>query len=155
MCIRDRETVLPNASALGVALGPVQIANMEDGVETLLDDLGVAEAWRIAPVLVEAGYGADDLGGVSPDSATQVVEALATRAEVAALIAEISEGSKRRSELVGALKSYSYLDQAPVQDVDVARGIDDTLLILKSKTAGITIVREYDPSVPDITAHGS
>jgi len=84
-----------------------------------------------------------------------VMEALAARAEVNDLVAEVAEGSKRLSELVAALKSYSYLDQAPVQDVDVARGIDDTLLILKSKTSGIAVVRSFDPDLPRVTAHGS
>ncbi len=82
-------------------------------------------------------------------------EAIAARTEVAALISEVAEGSKRLSELVAALKSYSFLDQAPVQNVDVAQGIEDTLLILKSKTAGIAIVRTYAPDVPVITAYGS
>ena len=80
---------------------------------------------------------------------------LAARAEVDALVAEVAEGSRRLSELVAALKSYSYLDQAPVQDVDVTRGIDDTLLILKSKTTGITLVRNYDPDLSTIQAYGS
>ena len=59
---------------------------------------------------------------------------MAARGDASALVAEVAEGSKRLSELVAALKSYSFLDQGPVQNVDVAKGIDDTLLILKSKT---------------------
>ena len=69
-------------------------------------------------------------------------------ADADTLVAEVSEGSKRLSELVTALKSYSYLDQAPVQDVDVAQGIDDTLLILKSKTSDLTVMRGYEPGLP-------
>ncbi|MEN8114817.1 MAG: ATP-binding protein, partial [Actinomycetota bacterium] len=84
-----------------------------------------------------------------------IVEAIAARSEVEALIAEVAEGSKRLSELVVAMKGYSYLDQAPVQDVDVTKGIDDTLLILRSKTSGISIERTYDPDLPHIVAHGS
>ncbi len=54
-----------------------------------------------------------------------------------------------------ALKSYSFLDQAPVQEVDVVKGIEDTLLILRSKTKGIDIVTEYADELPTIVAFGS
>ena len=146
---------LPSASFLGEAVGPIERVEVEDDLEVVLDRLDIADAWRVTPVLADAGYQAADLADVDSGDAALVVEAIAARAEVDALVAEISEGSKRLSELVAALKSYSYLDQAPVQDVDVAKGIDDTLLILKSKTSGITIVRAFDSALPRITAHGS
>ncbi len=80
---------------------------------------------------------------------------MAAEADAVSLRAEVDEGSKRLSELVGALKSYSFLDQAPVQEVDVPKGIEDTLLILKSKTRDITVDREYAEELPKITAYGS
>jgi signal transduction histidine kinase len=144
-------TEYPEPSASGIALSAVDRADAEDAVEDVLDRLGIDEAWQMAPVLVDAGFTVADVEMAGP----QVAEVLAARAEVETLVAEVAEGSKRLSELVAALKSYSYLDQAPIQDVDVARGIDDTLLILKSKTSGITVVREYDEALPDVTAHGS
>ncbi|MEA3501966.1 MAG: cyclic nucleotide-binding domain-containing protein [Actinomycetota bacterium] len=146
---------LPTASAFGEVLGPIERTGVEDDLETALEGFTVAESWRLAPILADAGYTAADLSNVDPATAGLVVDALAARSEVDALVAEVSEGSKRLSELVAALKSYSYLDQAPVQDVDVAGGIDDTLLILKSKTSGIAVVRSFDPNLPRITAHGS
>ena len=149
------EIELPTASARGDVLSPIERAEVEDDLETVLDRLGLSDAWRVTPVLADAGYMADNLTGVDPSTAGLVVDALAARAEVDDLVAEVAEGSKRLSELVGALKSYSYLDQAPVQDVDVARGIEDTLLILKSKTSGIGVVSDFDTDLPRITAHGS
>ncbi len=146
---------LPTASLRDEVLSPIDRAEVEDDLEIILDRLGVADAWRATPVLADAGYRAIDLTGVDPTMGDLIVAALAARAEVDDLVAEVAEGSKRLSELVGALKSYSYLDQAPVQDVDIAKGIDDTLLILKSKTSGITVVRSFDPDLPRITAHGS
>ena len=146
---------LPTASARGEILSPIVRAEVEDDLETVLDRLTVLDAWRVTPLLADAGFRAANFSGVDASVAGLVVEALAARSDVGDLVAEVSEGSKRLSELVAALKSYSYLDQAPVQDVDVAKGIDDTLLILKSKTSGITIVRSFDPDLPRITAHGS
>jgi signal transduction histidine kinase len=73
-----------------------------------------------------------------------------------ALMFEIGQGSARISEIVGALKSYSYLGQAPVQSVDVHDGLDNTLVILRNKLRlGITVRREYGNHLPRVQAHGS
>jgi signal transduction histidine kinase len=145
----------PAPSAFGDALSPIDRAAAEDDLELALERLDIDEPWRVTPALVDAGYTAEDLSGIDPATVGAVIEAIAARGEAAALVAEVAEGSKRLSELVAALKSYSFLDQAPVQNVDVAKGIDDTLLILKSKTSGIGIVRAYESDLPTITAYGS
>ena len=145
---------VPNPSADTAPMSPMERAEIEDSLETVLDGFGIEEAWRVAPLLAQAGYREDDLD-LHGGTAAAVVEAMSSRAEVDALIAEVAEGSRRLSELVAALKSYSYLDQAPVQNVDVARGIEDTLLILKSKTSDIKLTRDYEPGLPMIEAYGS
>src|SRR5439155_22897507 len=62
----------------------------------------------------------------------------------------------RISEIVGALKSYSYLGQAPVQAVDLREGLDNTLVILRSKLkVGVEVRREYGADVPPVQAWGS
>ncbi len=72
------------------------------------------------------------------------------------LLHEIREGSGRISQIVGALKNYSYLGQAPIQEVNIHDGIENTLVILRGKMkAGITIHRQYCNDVPIITAYGS
>jgi signal transduction histidine kinase len=72
------------------------------------------------------------------------------------LLNEIGQGSTRISEIVGALKSYSYLGQAPVQSVNIHEGIDNTLVILRNKLkTGITVHREYDLNLRPIVAYGS
>jgi len=149
-----RDAHVPKPSTTGPPASPMERAEIEDDLERALDGLGVEDAWRTAPLLVEAGFTVDGLD-LENGSAAAIVDVLAARAEVDALVAEVAEGSRRLSELVAALKSYSYLDQAPVQDVDVTRGIDDTLLILKSKTTGISLVRNYDPDLSTIQAYGS
>jgi signal transduction histidine kinase len=74
-----------------------------------------------------------------------------------ALTDTVESSAGRISELVKAIKDYSYMDQAPVQDVDIHAGIDDTLKLFsyKLKRAGIEVVRQYDRSLPHITVHGS
>ncbi|MGH2581600.1 MAG: ATP-binding protein [Anaerolineales bacterium] len=72
------------------------------------------------------------------------------------LLAEIDHSAKRVSEIVKALKSYIYLDQAPIQSVDLKAGIEDTLLILGSKLRpGVSVIREYADALPNIQAYGS
>jgi signal transduction histidine kinase len=74
------------------------------------------------------------------------------------LLYEVESGADRISKIVAALKSYVYLDQAPVQNVDLHRGLDDTLLILNNKIkqkANLSIERQYDPSLPRIFGYGS
>jgi len=72
------------------------------------------------------------------------------------LLAEIGQGAKRISAIVKALKSYSYLDQAPIQAVDLKAGLEDTLLILGSKLRGdISVQRDYAEDLPMIQGYGS
>jgi signal transduction histidine kinase len=149
------DTALPEPSSGGLIMSSIETADAEYELETAMGAAGVEDAWQLAPVLVAAGFTMDDLGGDHETVTQDSVRAAANRAEVAALLEEIGEGARRLADLVGALKSYSFLDQAPVQDVDVVKGIEDTLLILKSKTKDINIERRYHPGLPRITAYGS
>jgi C4-dicarboxylate-specific signal transduction histidine kinase len=72
------------------------------------------------------------------------------------LLREIGESSTRVSDIVGALKDYSYLRQSSLQSVDLHKGIDSTLLIMATRFGeGIEIPREYGENVPSIQAYGS
>jgi signal transduction histidine kinase len=90
------------------------------------------------------------------EGAREAAAWLAATATVETLIGEVRMAGDRISEIVGAVKSYAYLDQAPVQRVDVRKGLDDTLVILRHKLkAGIEVTREYEPDLPEIEAWGS
>jgi len=150
------------------ALDALSRADREAELEAWLDDAGVDDAWRLAPALTEAGLDVPDLDGltdalgqtaVDSDDSTllaAVLEWLVATHAVHRLLAEINQGATRIGAIVGALKSYAYLDQAPVQQVDVNKGIDDTLLILRGKLGSdIDVSRHYDPQLPSIQAYGS
>jgi signal transduction histidine kinase len=69
---------------------------------------------------------------------------------------EIKQGASQISDIVAAFKSYSYLDQAPVQSINVEEGLDSTLLILRNKLkSGISVRKEYSNDLPEILAYGS
>jgi predicted CoA-binding protein len=72
------------------------------------------------------------------------------------LLEEVHQGTSRIGEVVRSLKAYSYLDQAPVQEVDIHQGLENTLVMLRSKLKdGITLDRQYDENVPRILAYAS
>jgi signal transduction histidine kinase len=143
-----------------VDLGTLDRGDREADLEDWLDDHDVEDAWDLAPSLVSQDLGTRDLDRLAAavgEERLSVALALVTSGfKVHMLAHEIGQGSERISEIVGALKSYSYLGQAPVQAVDVHEGLDNTLVILRSKLKqGIEIRRDYGDDVPRISAFGS
>jgi signal transduction histidine kinase len=135
-------------------------SDREYELETWLEDHGVADAWEVAPPLANMNFGAREMDGIAErfeaGQLGTVVGAITATYAVHNLMAEIGQGAGRISEIVKALKSYSYLDQAPVQAVNVHEGLDNTLLILQSKLkGGISVKREYADNLPGIQAYGS
>lgn len=156
----DRVSELLGAgSGLVEPLDALARSDLEEELEDRLDELGVDEAWALVPELVDAGMTIESVDAVTSDFEADVVgdvlRACAAASGALGLLHEVEEGASRLSAIVGALKSYSYLDQAPVQEIDVTRGLDDTLLILKTKLNQIKVVREYAEDLPEIEAYGS
>lgn len=133
-------------------------ADLEDDVESWLTAHGVDRSWELAPGLVEAGMTKDRLtelaGRVDESQLPAVIDLLAAAQEQLGLVHQVEEGTRRMSAIVKALKSYVYLDQAPVQNVDVRAGLDDTLTLLEHKTREFEVHREYADDLPQIEALG-
>jgi len=146
---------LPDPSQAGVIHSAMEQADAEESIGGALTALGISDPWQKAANLASAGYTADDLRGLDPIHAENAIAYVAESSAMISVLSQVAEGSKRLSELVGALKSYSFLDQAPVQEVDVVKGIEDTLLILRSKTKDIVIDRDFAQDLPTIVAYGS
>jgi len=146
---------VPSPTSEPETMSSLDRSDREQELERSLESGGIEDAWEFVSPLVDSGITYSDLLGDESEPKQEIVAAAAARAEVSILLREIQEGATRLSGLVGALKSYSFLDQAPVQDVDVAKGIEDTLLILRTKTQGIEVLRSYGDTVPTITALGS
>jgi signal transduction histidine kinase len=139
---------------------PLTLSEREDELQEWLEDHDVEEAWELAPVLAASGWERDGLERLGEQfTSTQlplVVRWLGAGASVYGLLDEVGQSAEAMSEIVGAVKTYSYLDQAPVQDVDVMEGLENTLMLLRSKIgAKVTITRDYAEGVPHIEAYGS
>jgi signal transduction histidine kinase len=135
-------------------------SDREQELETWLDGQGVENAWAVAPTLVSLGYDNEALNTLvanfTADPFCAVIDWLNDTYTIYSLLEEIGQGAGRISEIVKALKGYTYLDQAPIQTVDLHDGLDSTLVILRSKLKpGITVHREYDEALPHIQARGS
>ena len=149
--IREQAAAEPPASD--------QHAALEDGLQAWLKKHGVAETWKIAPELAELGVTAaqlDPLGEFLNADALSVVLGQFSSSVRAERIAEaMLDSTARIFDLIRAIKDYSYLDQAPIQEVDVRQGLENTLTMLQSRLAHVTIERRYAEDLPLISAYGS
>jgi len=143
-----------------LALDPLTRADVEDQLEAWLAGNGVEEPWDIAASLTEVGYDPDRIEAltqrVGEGAAGLTATWLALVGRAQRLLDEVRHSASRLSELVGAMKAYSYLGQGPVQTVDVNEGLRSTLIILGSKLReGVTVVQDLDPDLPKIQGFGS
>ena len=125
---------------------PLARADREQTLATWLDRHGVPRAWIIAQQLAAAGA---DLAwcaraaGVLDESALDSGLAwVASTFAVSTLLSEVKESTRRISELVAAVRSYTQMDRASMQRIDVTDGLDSTLVMLGHKLRGVTVVRD-------------
>jgi signal transduction histidine kinase len=135
-------------------------SDRESEIETWLDTHNISDGWKLAPTFIEMGYGIewlDNVARIIPGQFLQeVLPWLEAIIKTKGMLYEIEHSTARISELVGAIKTYSYMDKARIQNVDVHEGLESTLTILHHKIKnGIEIIREYDPHLPHITVYGS
>ncbi len=132
------------------------LADREDALTDWLADRDVADDWMIAPPFAAAGLDPvwlDRASDVLGDALEPGLAWLASSLTATTLLAEVKEATYRISDLVGAVKSYSQLDRASLQETDVTEGLESTLVVLGHRMpAGVTVVRNYDPTTPRITA---
>lgn len=147
-------------SAAPLALDPMAQSDRETEMQTRLEALGLEDAWELAPALVSFGWDPASLkkwqDAFETPALKLVVKWLAAGSTAFSLIHEVSVSAGRISEIVKSVKAYSFLDQAPVQEVNVHEGLENTLIILRHKTKdGVKITRDFDAHLPHIEAHGT
>jgi signal transduction histidine kinase len=140
------------------ALSPLEASDREDAITDWLEDRGCHDGWQLSPTFVAAGLDTDWLdhveAAVDPGMLESALRWLNYTVDTELLMNEIEDSTTRVSTLVGAAKQYSQLDRAPYQVVDVHELLDSTLLMLSGKIPpGITVVKEYDRSLPRIPAY--
>ncbi len=159
---------------------PMTQGEEEDRIIDWLESHGVNDGWKLASDLVNAGITIDKLNDIARNVTSfqsltgstitdnniveqrnllleDILSWLNTTTRIDQLLYEIKTSTTQISELISAVKSYSYMDQAPLQDVDIHNGLESTLTMLqhKLKEADITVIREYDSNLPHINAIGN
>ena len=152
--------LIQNQDGKSANLDPLERSDRESEMEYWLEEAGVEDAWQFAPAMVEVGLTPEELATASEsftgDLLPIVIDWAVAAMSTSELIQVIREGASRISGIVGALKTYTYLDQAPVQNVDIHEGLNNTLLMLNSRLKkGITVHRNYDDTLPLVEAYGS
>jgi len=142
-----------------VSLSPLERSDRAEEMGQWLRGLGVDDPEDAAEALADLGYTRAQLAELTsafPSASIPVfLSWLAGAGEAHNLLAEIGEGVGRVSQIVGAMRSYAYLDQAPVQEVDITGGLENTLVLLGSKLkTGVAVHRDYAEHLPRIQAHG-
>ena len=139
-------------------LNSLEQSDREEAMECWLDSHKVAKAWDLAPALVSARVDEGELEKVKRTVPAQdlenAIQWLAANLTTRDLLKSISHSTDRISELVGAVKSYSFMDQAPWQEIDVHDGIENTLIILGHKLRNVTVTRDFDRALPRLCAYG-
>ena len=143
---------------------PVDLASLdrsdrEEEVEAWLNYHRIENGWEFTPVLVSLGYQTANLEELVADYPVPqfdvILRWLCSLFTVFSFLEQINQGASRIGEIVKALKSYVYLDQAPMQLVDIHEGLDNTLVMLQSKLSNEIIVkRNYAEGLPKIMAYG-
>ena len=152
------ETELAQRTA--VQLDSLARSDCEEQVAAGLERLGLESAWEFAPVLVGAGCDVAWLEGVAKQFPLQVLPDLLARAAaslaIGSLLDEIEHSSTRITELVRAVKEYTYMDQGQEQEVDIHHGLENTLVMLRYRLKhGIEVKLDFDRTLPRVCARGS
>jgi signal transduction histidine kinase len=141
------------------AFDSLERSDLEEHLAGWLEKNGVSDAWTLAPDLVDACCTQQTLEQVASrvpkESLGMAFSRLTASLNINRLLDEIENSMKRISELVRAVKDYSYMDQMPEQEVDIHDGIDTTLIMLKNRLKnGVEVAREYDRTIPRMTVRG-
>jgi signal transduction histidine kinase len=137
--------------------GVVELMDREDAITAWLEEHEVERAWEFAPVLATAGV---DVGWMEQVDAAVGRTALgaallwaSTTVTAVSLLDELTDTTTRISNLVDAAKSYSQMDRASLQHIDVRDGLESTLLMLTGKLSDVRVVRQFGGDVPSIDAY--
>jgi len=143
-----------------IILNTLERSDQEEILENWLEDHYIDNGWEYASIMTNMEYQTTDLEELerhfSNEQFPVLLLWLSTLFTLFSVLDEIRKGTSHIGQIVKALKTYSYLDQAPVQWIDVHESIENTLIVLRSKlSSGITVERQYAEDLPKIMAYAS
>jgi len=137
----------------------LDLSDREELFRTWLEAHGIPEAWTIASVMAESPMTVARLEElaevVSPETLAASASAFASSLRVERMAETVVNSTIRIFDFISAIKDYSYMDQAPIQEIDVPQSLENTLTMFASRLEHVTVERDYDPAMPRISAYGS
>ena len=153
------QATLMQRAAQGPILDPLMQSDLEEQLAAWIEEHRIPNGWKLAPMLASAGLAIDQMEALEVQVGTDLLGDVLTWLEgtltVTNLFRLLDSSTTRIFTLVQAVKAYSYMDQAPQQEIDIHDGLENTLLILGYALKDIIVTREYDRNLPRITAYGS
>jgi signal transduction histidine kinase len=136
------------------------ISDLEEQIDSLFRSHGQNDLWQLSAELAQRGIKPSALESLfenlDPSTARAALVRIAASVEIASLLNEIESSTSRISDLVRAIKEYTFMDQAPVQNVDVVKSLETTLTILNHKLKrGVTVQRDYQTIPLLVNSFGS
>ena len=149
---RARKRMSAYSGKTGAPQSPLAINDREDYLVRWLDEHKIPKAWTIAPSLAETQLPIDVLDElaslVRPEILTVALATVASSIRVERMAETVVDSTVRIFDLISAIKDYSYMDQAPIQDVDLAQSLENTLIMFNSRLKNTTIELDFDPTLP-------
>ena len=142
-------------------LSPLDKSDREEEMAEWLESHGIGDGYTMAASFLEASITMEDLTGLETRLPAEALANVLCWLEAATAADELAEqiatSVARISDLVAAIKSYTYMDRAAETEVDVHRGIEDTLKILayKLRSTNTEVVLDFCTDLPPIMAQGS
>jgi signal transduction histidine kinase len=138
---------------------PIEAGALEERLNRWLEPRKLPNLWTIAPVFAEAGVEPEELAVLDTflnlEAANVAVAHFASTLRAESMTGAVLESTARIFDLIRAIQQYSHMDQAPLQDIDLAQSLENTLTMLHYRMSHVKIVREFDPDLPRIAANGS
>jgi len=136
------------------------ISDLEEQIDSLLRSHGQNDLWQMAADLARKNIKPEALESLfailDAETARAALVRIAASVEVATLLNEIESGTSRISDLVRAIKEYTYMDQTPLQNVDIVKSLETTLTILNHKLKhGVVVERDYQKIPLLVNSFGS
>jgi signal transduction histidine kinase len=156
---RTRERMAGYKSRAITPDNPLDLSDREEMFRAWLEAHGVPEPWRIAGVIAESPMTIAHLeelaAAISPQALAVSASAFASSINVERMAEVVLNSTVRIFDLISAIKDYSYMDQAPIQEIDLQQSLDSTLAMFTSRTEHVVIERDYEPNLPSVSAYGS
>jgi signal transduction histidine kinase len=157
--MRTREKMAGYTSRAILPDNPLDLSDREEMFRVWFESHGITDSWDIASVIAESPMTLAHLeelaGMLSPRALAVSASAFASSLRVERMAETVLNSTVRIFDFISAIKDYSYMDQAPIQEIDVAQSLDNTLTMFNSRLEHVVVERLYDPGLPLISAYGS